>query len=69
MNVAPCKGCTERYQACHDYCEKYKEWKTELDAIRSKIAEQKFIEQTKIRITTDGVRRMKTKTKSRTKKY
>lgn len=69
MNVAPCKDCVERYEACHDHCEKYKEWKAELNAIRSKIAEQKFIEQTKIRITTDGVRRMKTKSKSRTKKY
>lgn len=22
----PCKGCTERYTACHDYCEKRKKW-------------------------------------------
>lgn len=22
----PCKGCTERYTACHDHCEKHKKW-------------------------------------------
>ncbi len=25
--VAPCKDCTDRHTACHDSCEKYKEWK------------------------------------------
>ena len=24
---APCKGCTERHEACHDHCDRYKEWK------------------------------------------
>lgn len=23
----PCKGCQDRYPACHDHCEKYKEIK------------------------------------------
>lgn len=64
MKIAPCKDCTERHEACHDSCDKYKEWKAELDAVRSKIAEQKYIEQTKIRIATEGVRRMKTRKKS-----
>lgn len=27
----PCKGCTDRYTACHDKCEKYKEWKKLVD--------------------------------------
>lgn len=22
----PCKGCTERYPACHDHCEKRAKW-------------------------------------------
>ena len=22
----PCKGCNERYSACHDDCDKYKAW-------------------------------------------
>lgn len=64
MKIAPCKDCTERHKACHDSCDKYKAWKAELDAMRSKIAEQKYIEQTKIRIATEGVWRMKTRKKS-----
>jgi hypothetical protein len=34
---ACCKGCEERYQACHDYCDKYQnalnEWKEYKDKI------------------------------------
>jgi hypothetical protein len=26
-NNGPCKGCTERYEACHGKCERYLEWK------------------------------------------
>lgn len=26
LTVAPCKNCKERFTACHDTCEKYKEW-------------------------------------------
>ena len=26
----PCLGCEERYQACHDYCEAYKEYAEEI---------------------------------------
>jgi hypothetical protein len=26
-----CKGCTERYLGCHDKCEKYKNYRKELD--------------------------------------
>ena len=29
MIKAPCKGCTERYSACHDECEKYKAYRAE----------------------------------------
>lgn len=24
--MAPCKGCSDRVPACHDKCDKYKEW-------------------------------------------
>ena len=27
MAQCPCRYCKERYEACHDYCDKYKEWK------------------------------------------
>ena len=26
IEANPCKGCTERCTACHDHCEKYKNW-------------------------------------------
>ena len=25
-NSVPCKGCKERFTACHDTCKKYKKW-------------------------------------------
>lgn len=32
----PCKDCTERFTACHDKCEKYKEWKLRLDEVNKR---------------------------------
>jgi len=29
----PCKGCTERYEACWGKCEKYKAWKANLEKV------------------------------------
>ena len=29
MIKAPCKGCTERYSACHDDCDRYKAFQAE----------------------------------------
>lgn len=26
MKPAPCKGCTERHEACHGHCERYLAW-------------------------------------------
>ena len=33
----PCRGCEERQEACHGHCERYKEWKEELDRLNDKI--------------------------------
>lgn len=30
--ICPCKDCTERYEACHDHCDKYKDWKAPIAA-------------------------------------
>ena len=27
MRGCPCYKCEKRYEACHDYCDKYKAWK------------------------------------------
>lgn len=40
MKVAPCKNCTERHLACHDECEKYKEWKAGENKIKKKIKQE-----------------------------
>ena len=29
----PCKDCTDRHTACHDSCDRYKEWKLLLDEL------------------------------------
>lgn len=34
--MSPCKGCTDRFTACHDKCEKYKAWKTRLDEVNKR---------------------------------
>ena len=40
-DVSPCKGCTERFAACHDHCPKdsrgefgYMAWKAEIDRVK-----------------------------------
>ena len=39
--LSPCMGCTERNLACHDNCEKYKEWKSAFDDDKQKHKEDK----------------------------
>ena len=31
--IPPCKGCTERHEACWGKCENYKTWKEKLEAV------------------------------------
>ena len=31
--ISPCKGCSDRHEACWGKCEKYKEWKRDLDEL------------------------------------
>jgi len=31
MKKAPCKGCTDRMLMCHGKCEKYQDWKREMN--------------------------------------
>jgi len=42
MKIAPCKDCTERYLGCHDYCDKYKEWKQYRNDIKHKTEMDKW---------------------------
>lgn len=34
VGFPPCKECGERYQACHDHCDRYKEWKHKQNEIK-----------------------------------
>ena len=31
--IAPCKNCVDRHEACWGKCEKYKQWKMMLDEV------------------------------------
>lgn len=37
--TAPCMNCKpeDKYEACHDHCEKYLKWKANNDALREKL--------------------------------
>lgn len=39
--LSTCKDCTDRYPACHDKCEKYKEAKAKWTEQQQKIREEK----------------------------
>lgn len=52
-NKAPCRGCQERYLACHDHCERYQSWKKMWEAGKKKygLTDAKYHEiETKISI-------------------
>lgn len=29
--LCPCRKCKDRYPACHSHCDRYKEWRADLD--------------------------------------
>lgn len=31
--IAPCKDCPDRIPGCHDSCDRYKEWKSQLEKL------------------------------------
>lgn len=39
---SPCKGCTEKYEACHDHCDKYKEWKERYQAQQKYLRDNRY---------------------------
>lgn len=41
MLKAPCKNCNDRYLACHDNCEKYKEFNAERKRVQELASKQK----------------------------
>lgn len=41
MVTAPCKDCKDRFVGCHSSCDKYKEFRINLDEEREKTREEK----------------------------
>ena len=41
MIASPCKDCPERFIGCHSSCEKYRQYRSELDEIKAKRAADK----------------------------
>ena len=44
MNIAPCKDCKDRHVGCHSKCEKYLEYKKELQKAKHQEKIDKKIE-------------------------
>lgn len=38
----PCYGCEKRYPGCHGKCEDYKEWRSDFDAKKNAVKEEKM---------------------------
>ena len=54
---ACCKDCTEKYQACHDYCEKYQKALDEWNDLKQKARRAKYDEYELYR--QDAIQKMK----------
>ena len=59
--LSPCTKCTERYLACHDSCEKYKEWKDFFDTDKQKYQDDKYKRKVLQEVKNNGYKNMTTK--------
>lgn len=42
MEYSPCKDCPDRHTACHDSCDKYKDWKVRYQAQQKHLNDNKY---------------------------
>ena len=61
MTVAPCKDCVDRKVNCHSICDKYKEWKSDVDTVHCIVSSVKIREANATRRRNDAIRKMKKK--------
>lgn len=61
MTSRPCKECPDRHTACHDHCERYAEFKVELDRIRQNEQRERDI--------VNGLHAIKTEQLERTRRH
>ena len=45
MGMSPCKDCEERHVGCHSKCEKYAEFRKEVNEKREALREQQKLEE------------------------
>lgn len=46
----PCYHCKDRCIGCHDYCEKYKAWKSEVDRVNDNRRKYVYAPKNKLRL-------------------
>ena len=62
--ITPCKGCTDRHEACHSTCEKYKDWKQEFEVLKANVTKGRSFQNEIYAVQKAGIKRMKTLRKS-----
>lgn len=65
MITAPCRDCTDRHMNCHSECNKYKEWKQELDVVKEQVLVKRIAEAEAAKRRNEAIARMR---KSRVKR-
>ena len=61
MIISPCKDCKERFEACHSKCDKYKDWKQEVDVIKAQITKEKYLQHELLDVKKEAITRMQSK--------
>ena len=59
--LSPCKDCKSRYEACHDSCEVFKEWKDYFDADKQKYCEDVYRRKELQKVAANGYKNMTTR--------
>ena len=59
--LSPCTKCTDRHLACHDSCEKYKEWKDFFDTDKRKYQADKYKRKVLQEVKNNGYKNMTTR--------
>ena len=57
--VVPCKGCTDRRDLCHSKCERYKQYREEIDEARKKRQESIYTDATIRKLRYNRLKKMR----------
>lgn len=59
--LSPCKDCKSRYEACHDICNVFKEWKGFFDTDKRKYQADKYKRKALQEVKNNGYKNMTTR--------